>query len=204
MRVVKIGGSLQNSCYLNGWLQALKQHGAGQVVIVPGGGKFADAVREAQDRDGFDNKRAHEQALLAMEEYALHLNSMVPEFELVNDIASIHNCLKENSIPIWLPYALIKENNTIPANWDVTSDSLAFWLALQLTVKSVILVKSVSLPENYSSLQELVEVGLIDPYSIKILDKSKLEVMWMKNSDSVLLSKIIKGETHKGISNLIY
>jgi 5-(aminomethyl)-3-furanmethanol phosphate kinase len=204
MWVVKIGGSLQNSCHLNNWLQALKEHGAGQVVIVPGGGKFADAVREAQVSEGFDDVKAHEQALLAMEEYAQLLNSIAPEFVSVSDISSIHNCLAEKKVPIWLPHTLIKKDNTIPASWDVSSDSLAFWLALQLNINSVILIKTVPLPENYSGIHELVERGLIDPYSIKILDKSKLKVKWIKNSDSVLLSKIINGEKNKDIRNLIY
>ena len=204
MWVVKIGGSLQNSSDLNNWLQVLKEHGSGKIVIVAGGGKFADAVREAQVRDGFDDKKAHEQALLAMEEYAQLLNAMVPEFELVSDIASIHNCLAKEKVPIWLPFKLIIKDNTIPASWDVTSDSLAFWLALQLNIKSVILLKTVSLPENYSGIHELVERGLIDPYAIKVLDKSRLEIKWMKSSDSILLSKVINGEKHEDICDLIY
>ena len=35
--VVKLGGSLQDSVYLQPWLDAIVAHGSGRVVLVPGG-----------------------------------------------------------------------------------------------------------------------------------------------------------------------
>ena len=42
MRVVKLGGSLSGAPELKAWLAALAG-AAGRVVLVPGGGPFADA-----------------------------------------------------------------------------------------------------------------------------------------------------------------
>ena len=45
--IVKLGGSHAFAAHLKDWLGAIAE-GAGRVVIVPGGGPFADAVRAAQ------------------------------------------------------------------------------------------------------------------------------------------------------------
>ena len=46
MWVVKIGGSLSHDPALREWLTQLWEVGGGRVVIVPGGGDFADTVRQ--------------------------------------------------------------------------------------------------------------------------------------------------------------
>ena len=74
MWVVKLGGSLceqaPETSPLRDWLDLLVCEGAGRVVIVPGGGKFADAVRGAQAQWCFDDLTAHNMALLAMSQTA--------------------------------------------------------------------------------------------------------------------------------------
>ncbi|MCG8046554.1 MAG: hypothetical protein N0C89_17320 [Candidatus Thiodiazotropha endolucinida] len=67
MWVVKLGGSLFNSADLRDWLAVLAK--AGSLVIVPGGGPFADQVRLAQRLWQIDDSSAHLMALLAMEQF---------------------------------------------------------------------------------------------------------------------------------------
>jgi aspartokinase-like uncharacterized kinase len=76
MWVVKLGGSLAGSERLREWLAAL----AGQpgLVLVPGGGPFADAVRAAQGALRFDDATAHHLAMLAMEQYGRALCALQP------------------------------------------------------------------------------------------------------------------------------
>ncbi len=45
----------------------LSEEGAGKVVIVSGGGPFADQVRDAQKRWKFNDQQAHQIALHAMD-----------------------------------------------------------------------------------------------------------------------------------------
>src|SRR5260370_35911398 len=66
--VVKLGGSFAFSAILTDWIRTLASC-AGRVVIVPGGGPFADAVRTAQLRMGFDHRAAHLMSIPAMVEY---------------------------------------------------------------------------------------------------------------------------------------
>src|SRR5882757_2855389 len=77
MIVLKLGGSLASSGGLTACLAALGTL-RGEIVVVPGGGFFADAVRAAQPRFGFSDRAAHHMAILAMEQYALLLVDRLP------------------------------------------------------------------------------------------------------------------------------
>ena len=72
--VVKIGGSYAFSLDLRRWTDAIAGCGRPRSSW-PGGGPFADAVRAAQPRMGFDDAAAHHMAMLAMEQYGYALAS---------------------------------------------------------------------------------------------------------------------------------
>ena len=57
--VVKVGGSYAFSSALKSWIDAVAAC-AGRVVVVPGGGPFAETVRVAQPKMGFDDRAAHD------------------------------------------------------------------------------------------------------------------------------------------------
>jgi len=82
MWVVKLGGSLLGSPELPRWLDTLVQVSDGKVVIVPGGGIFADAVREAQKLAHVSDATAHHLALCAMDQFGLLLAGMNPSLVL--------------------------------------------------------------------------------------------------------------------------
>jgi 5-(aminomethyl)-3-furanmethanol phosphate kinase len=63
--VIKLGGSFSADPMLKLWLDTIVEHGNGKVVIVPGGGPYADEVRAAQRCWHFDDAIAHRMALLA-------------------------------------------------------------------------------------------------------------------------------------------
>ena len=70
------------------WLEIIAGN-AGHVVLVPGGGPFADAVREAQPKMGFDDAAAHHMALLAMEQYGRALVSLNETLALASSLVAI-------------------------------------------------------------------------------------------------------------------
>ena len=87
MWVVKLGGSLDRAGYLRDWTHALAEAGS-PLIIVPGGGEFANAVRAAQGRWDLDDAAAHRMAILAMEQTAHLLCGICPELIPVAGIAS--------------------------------------------------------------------------------------------------------------------
>ena len=84
MWVVKIGGSLSHDPALREWLTQLWEVGGGRVVIVPGGGDFADTVRQYQLEWRFDDLAAHNMCLLAMAQYAILMQGVLPELVLAS------------------------------------------------------------------------------------------------------------------------
>ena len=160
--VVKLGGSYAFSSALKSWIDAVAAC-AGHVVVVPGGGPFAEAVRVAQPRMGFDDRAAHEMALLAMEQYGCALASLGAGWRLAASAAAIRDVLHAGGVPVWSPTAMLRDANDVPWSWDVTSDSLAAWLAGRIGAKRVLLVKQLEPPPGRVRAAALVADGIIDP-----------------------------------------
>ena len=163
MCVVKLGGSLANSEELPRWLEVIGTAGAGKVVLVPGGGPWADEVRAAQKREGFDDSVAHRKALRAMEQYGKVLAGMRANLIPANGIAEIHEALRNGLVPIWMPYDMVVADPSVPESWNVTSDSLAAWLAKKLNASVLLLVKSLKIDRPQSDIEDLVHRGWLDP-----------------------------------------
>ena len=121
--VVKLGGSFAFSVHLRAWIEAMAGC-AGQVVIVPGGGPFADAVRVAQTQMGFDDRAAHQMAVLAMEQYGRALANFNSALSPADSARAIRKRLDVDRVPVWLPTPTVFSANDIPWSWDVTADSL--------------------------------------------------------------------------------
>jgi aspartokinase-like uncharacterized kinase len=159
--VVKLGGSQSASTHLRGWLNALAQCG-GRAVVVPGGGPFADAVRMAQLKMGLGDPVAHHMALLAMEQYGRALASLAPGIHVAGTIAEIRSALRARQVPVWAPAQMALKAADIPANWHVTSDSLAAWLAGRLGAGRLLLVKLGGPYEGRLRVQKLAAAGVVD------------------------------------------
>jgi aspartokinase-like uncharacterized kinase len=181
MIVIKLGGSLEAAGTLADCLAAVERKFAGRaVVIVPGGGLFADRIRTAQQHWRFDDLTAHRMALLAMQQMALLFRGLKPHWPIAGRIDDLHG---SSGMRIWAPDPDELDRAGIPASWDITSDSLAAWLAGQLSAKELILVKSAEI-EAGRSLAELAERGIVDKafcayaagahFKITLINQSKL------------------------------
>ena len=161
MLIAKLGGSLATGGLLPRWI-ALLAAAPCPVVVVPGGGPFADAVRAAQGPLGFDDATAHRMALLAMAQFGLAIAAAHPRFSVAADESGIRAALRQDKIPVWSPAPMALEAPEIPASWDVTSDSLAAWLAGRLGAAGLLLVKQVDVAPG-STAQSLADLGIVDP-----------------------------------------
>jgi aspartokinase-like uncharacterized kinase len=159
--VVKIGGSLAADESLHEWLALIAERGGGRVVLVPGGGDFADLVRDAQDAFAFSDAVAHRMAILAMEQFGLMLAGIQPELMPVESLDALHAVVRHGRVPVWLPATLTKGALDLPASWDVTSDSLAAWLAATLNAERLLLVKACAVPTGLDA-ERAHEHGIVD------------------------------------------
>lgn len=161
LTVVKLGGSYAFSSALRNWIEAIAAC-AGRVVVAPGGGPFAEAVRMAQPKMGFDDRAAHEMALLAMEQYGCALANLAASLRPAASAVAIRRVLLAGGVPVWSATRMVRAAKDIPWSWDVTSDSLAAWLAGRIGAKRVLLVKHVEPPAGRLHAAALVADGIID------------------------------------------
>ena len=159
---VKLGGSLANSPDLPAWIAALDACRL-PLIIVPGGGAFADTVRDMQKKMRFDDEAAHHMALVAMQQYGIALAALWPRLAGVATPAAIRRALRLGQVACWNPTGMVRDA-ALPKSWDVTSDTLAAWLAAQFNADRLILIKSVDVPNGAeTTLAELAAANLVDP-----------------------------------------
>ncbi len=161
MWVVKLGGSLARDPRLLAWLRMLAELGGGRVTVVPGGGGFADQVREAQAHWRFDDLAAHNMAVLAMAQTAHLLRALEPRLMLASDEATILQTLHRGRAALWLPLMLMRDAPDLLTNWEVTSDSLALWLARRLNAERLVVVKAFAVRPG-DTLGTLTGQGVLD------------------------------------------
>jgi len=160
--IIKLGGSLSRSDALVNCLNAVEKNYQGRaVVIVPGGGAFADQVRLAQQQWQFDDTTAHHMALLAMQQMALMFKGLKPDFAIADTVLAIQDQLDQKKTVIWSPDIIELDNAGIEASWDITSDSLAAWLAKTVLATELILIKSAAIDADLS-LHQLAEQNIVD------------------------------------------
>ena len=162
MWVVKIGGSLLGTPELERWLEIFVKFSDGNIVIVPGGGIFADAVRDAQRLTKISDACAHKLAVLAMDQFGLVMANINPLLATAKTECEIDERTWQHRAIVWLPSHMVLADDSIPQSWEVTSDSLAAWLANKLNAKQLVLVKSDKPSESQVSLKLMTKDGVVD------------------------------------------
>lgn len=126
--VVKIGGSCSSD--LQGLTQDLKECiGDADILIIPGGWIFADMVRDME----LDDTTAHWMAVGAMDLYGHYIS-----FFGIEKIEASQFGFDISGVNVLLPYRLVRLHDELPHSWEVTSDSIALWIAHKMGIKEVI------------------------------------------------------------------
>ena len=141
--VVKLGGGLlahpkQFETTLEAIGRAMR---ARRLLVVPGGGPFADKVREIDQHQKLSDDAAHWMAVLAMDQFAHLVVSRLPGSRLVALSQEIDAALYEGHLPVLAPFRWLREADPLPHAWAVTSDSIAAWVAGAIGARRLVLVK---------------------------------------------------------------
>lgn len=141
--MVKIGGGLLGVAgALDPVCAAVSALGRREpVVVVPGGGPFADAVRGVEREVGLSPDAGHWMAILAMDQYAHLLAERIAGSRLVEEPGAIAGALADGEIAVLAPSRWLRAADPLPHSWDATSDSVAAFVAGALDAERLVLVK---------------------------------------------------------------
>jgi 5-(aminomethyl)-3-furanmethanol phosphate kinase len=140
LTVVKVGGGLGRGAgddALRALCTTLGELGERHpLLVVPGGAWFADAVRDADRRFELRATTSHRMAVIGMEQFGLLLSDLIP-----GAVRSAQPRADARGTTVLLPARLALDE--LPASWQVTSDSIAGWVAGQAGADRLVLVKEV-------------------------------------------------------------
>ncbi len=169
MWVVKLGGSLNTHPILPAWLDLLAECGGGRVILVGGGGSFADEVRRTQAHWQFGDLSAHNMAVLAMAQSAYLMHGLNPALQLTRSKADIRRVLHKGCTALWLPFELQREQPDAHTSGEISSDSIALDLARRLNAERLVVVKSCAINPR-ASPAELCALGVVDERFARLSD----------------------------------
>jgi len=181
--IVKLGGSLYNRIPdLTPILIASKR----PLLIIPGGGPFADLVRQVR----VNNDAAHWMAIAAMEQYGWFISSF--------GILTTDRMAMPMTTTVFLPYRCLRLSDILPHTWDVTSDTISAWVAVSLHL-DLLLLKSIDGIFINGILQEQitgpVESDIIDPCFIPFVIKNTVKTTIINGSKPERVEKYLNGES---------
>lgn len=199
--VVKIGGSLTRTAPPRRLLERLC--GQPGVVLVPGGGALADQVRVMQTQMGLSDGAAHRMAILAMEQMGHAFLDIAPALRPVRTLADLASA-GVGGTALWLPAAMTLDAQDIPQGWDVTSDSLALWLAARLAAARLVLIKApgVDVPRSTDRARDLAawsRAGLVDAAFATMAPGYSGDIVLVPADDGALLDRVLEPPSAQSI-----
>jgi aspartokinase-like uncharacterized kinase len=143
--VVKVGGSLalypeKLRALCTKLTEVSQKH---KLIIVPGGGEFADVVRSLDTRFSLSCGVSHKMAILGMDQYGLLLSDLMPNSVAVSKLEEIEYSFEMGKLPIFLPSNLLLKDDQLENSWNVTSDAIAMYVANKLGSHQVLLITNV-------------------------------------------------------------
>lgn len=211
--VIKVGGSLaENPATLktlcNRLSEIAEKHG---IVVVPGGGKFADVARELDERYALSADIAHRMAILGMDQFGLLLSQIIPNSCATYLLSDAVQLSEVRVVPIFLPSRLMFRENPLPPSWGVTSDSIAAYVARRLNADKVILVTDVdgvftSDPKKHTDAKLMTQLSAsellkfaqrtsVDQYLPKLLLEAQMDCCVVNGAHPERIEAILDGQS---------
>ena len=207
LTVVKVGGGLAREAgdgALRTLCSAIGDAGARHsLLVVPGGAAFADTVREHDSRFDLQAATSHRMAIIAMDQFGWLLSDLIPGGAPCTGVAAS----ARGRIPVLLPAALLA-SDPLPASWEVTSDSIAAWVAGTANAGRLVLVKPVEglyrawppdgEPIARLSVDELAELRTaghaagVDPHLPEALRAAGVETWVIDGRDPARLATLLE------------
>jgi aspartokinase-like uncharacterized kinase len=210
--VIKVGGSLtedpERLIELCGKLSEFAKRYA--LIVLPGGGRFADVVRDSDQHFNLSSGISHRMAILGMDQFGLLLSQITPNSCATPLLSDAKQLSEIKVVPVFLPSRLMFQEDPLENSWDVTSDSIAAYVASRLHVAKLVLVTDVDGiftedPKKHSdatligrlSAEELLKLNKrtsVDRYLPKLLLQSQIDCYVVNGKHPERIEAILAGQ----------
>ena len=187
--VLKLGGSLLDLPDLFERLdRVIRSMQPLQVLIVVGGGAAADVIRDLDAQSTLTPSQANWAAIDAMSYNARLLCRLDRRLAFVRDRSQAEAAWNSCRVPILDACSFLKDGRLpgaadavpeLPESWDVTSDSIAAWVALNWPASDLLFVKSCNL--TVADATSAAAAGLVDQHLPQLLlcASAPLRIGWI-------------------------
>lgn len=201
--LIKVGGSLYHQpelpTYARTWSELAATY---RLLLLPGGGPFADQVRAADARFHLSASTAHWMAILAMDQYAYLLADVIPGAALVHTLETARAACAGGQLAVLAPSALLLQSDPLPHSWQITSDTIAAWLANYAAIQRLILLKSVA--GVYQTDLQGNPAGLLPQVSRqRLINSSIVDAMFAQTLSPVTQCWILDGGQPQRLAELL-
>ncbi|WP_292792284.1 delta 1-pyrroline-5-carboxylate synthetase [Methanobrevibacter sp.] len=172
-QVVKIGGSLFPDHAIE---LAEKLKGTGSVVVL-GGGEFANLIRRYDEEIKFSEETNHWTAIDCMDIIAKLVNDKVESAELAYTIEDVNRLSEEGFTPIFVVSEFLRKEDPFECSWDVTSDSIAAYVAHLLNAKLLIVTNVNGIYTQEPKESGSTFISKIDATTLLTFQESSIDVM---------------------------
>lgn len=167
--VFKVGGSLLDWPPLPDRISAILASRREVVpVLIVGGGRFVDVLRDLDRIHSLGASRSHALALRLLDATAHLLAAILPGSRVATRLDELPDAWRSGVVPILAPRRVLDDDDrdrpgeALPHAWSVTSDAIAARVAVLLQAVELTLFKSASTPPGIG-LDEAARLGLVDP-----------------------------------------
>ena len=172
-QVVKIGGSL----FPNYAIDLAKKLKSTNSCIVLGGGEFANLIRKYNDEQHFSEEINHWTAIDCMDIIAKLVNDKVESAKLAYSIEEINQISNEGFTPIFIVSEFLKKEDPFECSWDVTSDSIAAYVAHLLNANLLIVTNVNGIYTQEPKEPGSTFISKIDATTLLTFQESSIDVM---------------------------
>ncbi len=172
-QVVKIGGSLFPN-YAIDLANRLKNTNS---CIVLGGGEFANLIRKYNDEQNFSEEVNHWTAIDCMDIIAKLVNDKVESAKLAYSIDEVNKISDEGFTPIFVVSEFLRAEDFFECSWDVTSDSIAAYVAHLLNAKLLIVTNVNGIYTQEPKESGSTFISKIDAKTLLTFPETSIDVM---------------------------
>lgn len=183
--VIKLGGSLsREGRAADALAEVTSAADEVRALVLSGGGAEVDEVRDAVRRGDMEGSEAYWAAVRALDRMSA---ALVAAYEasrspgrvrLCGDLPSARRAWDEGRLPVLTPYPVVRSVPDFPVDWQMTSDSIAAWMAFRVDADDLVLAKArpprspTRVAEDgvpTASASALVEESLVDAFLPRFL-----------------------------------